>query len=147
MKISEVLKDKRTEQQLTQEQLAEKIFVSKKTISNWETGKTTPDLESLILLSEVFAISLDELIKGDQEMVKRMDEKMKKGGFFPIVIFLIAGLVVLPIIYHLFPNDVSASFLFFGYLLIIFVIAVLFIVSGLIYFKNWFHDTDKGQGK
>ena len=147
MKISQVLKDKRTEQQLTQEQLAEKIFVSKKTISNWETGKTTPDLESLILLSEVFAISLDELIKGDQEMVKRMDEKIKKGGFFPIVRFLIAGLVVLSVIYHLFPNDVSASFLFFGYLLIIFVIAVLFIVSGLIYFKNWFHDTNKGQDK
>lgn len=147
MTISQVLKDKRAAQQLTQEQLAEKIFVSKKTISNWETGKTTPDLESLILLSEVFAISLDELIKGDQEMVKRMDEKMKKGSLFPVAISLIAGLIILPVIYYLFPNDVSASFLFFGYLLIIFVIAVLFIVSGLIYFKNWFHDTDKGQDK
>ena len=43
--IDIILKEKRAEYQLTQEQLAEKIFVSKKTISNWETQKTTPDID------------------------------------------------------------------------------------------------------
>ncbi|MBO0442268.1 helix-turn-helix domain-containing protein [Vagococcus fluvialis] len=51
-----------------------KILVSKKTISNWETGKTTPDLESLLRLSDLFNLSLDELIKGDKEIM----EKIKK---------------------------------------------------------------------
>lgn len=59
MMIDEMIKQKRTEQQLTQEQLAEKIFVTRKTISNWENGKTTPYLESLIRLSENFNVSLD----------------------------------------------------------------------------------------
>ncbi|MDT2782048.1 helix-turn-helix domain-containing protein [Vagococcus fluvialis] len=50
------------------------MLVSKKTISNWETGKTTPDLESLLRLSDLFNLSLDELIKGDKEIM----EKIKK---------------------------------------------------------------------
>lgn len=74
MKISQVLKDKRKEYGFNQEELAEKILVSKKTISNWETGKTTPDLESLLRLSDLFNLSLDELIKGDKEIM----EKIKK---------------------------------------------------------------------
>lgn len=54
MLIGEILKEKRKEYQLTQEQVSEKIFVSRKTISNWETGKTTPDIESLIRLANLF---------------------------------------------------------------------------------------------
>ena len=52
MKISQVIKDKRKEFGFNQEELADKIFVSKKTISNWETGKPTPDLKSILRISD-----------------------------------------------------------------------------------------------
>ena len=79
MIISQMLKEKRKEYQLTQEELAEKIFVSSKTISNWETGKTKPDIESLILLAKLFNLSLDNLLLEGSDMVKDMDKAMKKG--------------------------------------------------------------------
>lgn len=74
-----MLKEKRKEYQLTQEQLAEKIFVSNKTISNWETGKTKPDIESLILLAKFFHLSLDNLLLEGSEMVESLDKDIKKG--------------------------------------------------------------------
>lgn len=52
MEISEKLQNKRKEMNLTQEEIAEKIHVSRQTISNWETGRTLPDIKSLILISE-----------------------------------------------------------------------------------------------
>lgn len=72
MSIGETLKEKRTESQLTQEQLSEKIFVSRKTISNWETGKTTPDIDSLIRLAELFNLSLDTLLLEGSDIVENI---------------------------------------------------------------------------
>jgi len=129
--ISEIIKEKRAEQQLTQEELSENIFVSRKTISNWETGKTTPDLESLIRLSELFNLSLDELIKGDKKMIKNMNSKMKKGEYFTFIAFILVFLIGLPSIHKLFYNDFTASLLFFGYILIILLLAALLILWGL----------------
>ena len=79
MKISQMLKEKRKEYQLTQEQLAEKIFVSTKTISNWETGKTTPDIQNLILLAKLFNISLDNLLLEGSDIVETLNKDVKKG--------------------------------------------------------------------
>lgn len=72
MIIGETLKEKRMEQQLTQEQLSEKIFVSRKTISNWETGKTTPDIDSLIRLANLFNLSLDNLLLEGSDIVENI---------------------------------------------------------------------------
>lgn len=55
---------------MSQEQLAEAIFVSRQTISNWETDRTYPDVQSLLLLSNLFEVSVDSLIKGDVEEMK-----------------------------------------------------------------------------
>ena len=82
MLIGEILKEKRKEYQLTQEQVSEKIFVSRKTISNWETGKTTPDIESLIRLANLFDLSLDNLLLEGSDVVK----KKKKQQQFSILI-------------------------------------------------------------
>jgi len=72
MVIGKMLKEKRTENQLTQEQLSEKIFVSRKTISNWETGKTTPDIDSLIRLANLFDLSLNDLLLEGSEVVENI---------------------------------------------------------------------------
>lgn len=55
---------------LSQEELADKIYVTRQTISNWENNKSYPDIHSLLLLSSLFNISLDQLIKGDIENMK-----------------------------------------------------------------------------
>lgn len=64
------IKKYRNDMKLSQEELAEKIYVSRQTISNWETGKNYPDIHSLLLLSTLFNVSLDQLIKGDVEIMK-----------------------------------------------------------------------------
>ena len=61
MQICERLKEARKIAGMTQEEVAEKVLVSRVTISNWENGKTLPDIASLISLSELYNISLDEL--------------------------------------------------------------------------------------
>ncbi|MGY3704926.1 hypothetical protein BW731_12250 [Vagococcus martis] len=72
MTIGQVLKEKRKEYQLTQEQLAEKIYVTNRTVSNWETGKTTPDIDSLIRLSALFDLSLDNLLLEGSDIVENI---------------------------------------------------------------------------
>lgn len=75
MEIGRQIKKYRLELNLSQEELAEKIFVTRQSVSNWETGKTYPDINSLVLLSSLFDVSLDILIKGDLE---KMKEEIKK---------------------------------------------------------------------
>ena len=64
------IKRYRTERGMSQEDLAARIYVSRQTVSNWETDKTYPDVESLLLLSVLFDTTIDELIKGDVEAMK-----------------------------------------------------------------------------
>lgn len=65
MNISKQLKNYRKKFNISQEELSEIIHVSRQTISNWENNKSYPDLQSLLLLSDYFKVSLDELVKGD----------------------------------------------------------------------------------
>jgi len=67
MELSKQIKKYRTEANLSQEELADKIYVSRQTISNWENEKNYPDIKSLVLMSEVFQVSLDNLVKRNWE--------------------------------------------------------------------------------
>lgn len=75
MELGKQIRMYRQEAQLSQEELADRVYVSRQTISNWENDKSYPDVNSLVLLSEVFHISLDKLIKGDIEMMKNVINK------------------------------------------------------------------------
>ena len=55
--------------------IANRVYVSRQTISNWENAKSYPDVNSLVLLSEIFQTSLDNLIKGDVEVMKDVIQK------------------------------------------------------------------------
>ncbi|MFC5631565.1 MULTISPECIES: helix-turn-helix domain-containing protein [Streptococcus] len=70
MELHSRLVDLRKSKQLSQEELAEKLYVSRQTISNWERGKTYPDINSLLLIATFFDVSLDNLIKGDVDIMK-----------------------------------------------------------------------------
>ena len=74
MELGNQIKKYRKERSLSQDALAEKVYVSRQTISNWENDKSYPDVNSLVLLSEVFEISLDQLIKVE-EKAERNEER------------------------------------------------------------------------
>lgn len=70
--IGQKLQAARKAQNLTQEQIADKLMVSRQTISNWENNKSYPDILSLIQLSDFYEISLDSLVKGDENIIKHL---------------------------------------------------------------------------
>ncbi|EAC3456885.1 helix-turn-helix transcriptional regulator [Listeria monocytogenes] len=70
MEVGAQIKKYRSNMGISQEELAEKIYVSRQTVSNWETGKNYPDIHSVLRLSLLFNTSLDQLIKGDIEIMK-----------------------------------------------------------------------------
>ncbi len=85
---------------LSQDALAEKVYVSRQTISNWENGKSYPDVNSLVLLSEVFGTSIDNLIKGDVEIMKehvRSEERNEFKRLSALYSILFAAMMVSPI--------------------------------------------------
>jgi transcriptional regulator with XRE-family HTH domain len=88
------IKKCRTDMNLSQEELAEKVYVTRQTISNWENNKSYPDIHSLLLLSSAFNISLDQLIKGDVKIMKEEINKSeikrfnRDGAIFTILLIL-----------------------------------------------------------
>ena len=67
MKFNEKLVMLRKQHNLSQEQVAEKLGVARQTISKWELGETTPEMDKLIMISELYNITLDELMKEENE--------------------------------------------------------------------------------
>lgn len=74
MEIGKQLKEARMKSHLTQEMVSEKLNVSRQTISNWENEKSYPDIINIIELSNLYSVSLDELIKGDERMIEHLEE-------------------------------------------------------------------------
>lgn len=81
MNISKQIKRYRFENNISQEDLAEILFVSRQTISNWETKKTYPDLRSMLMVSDYFKISLDELVKGDLNMMREKESMLSLNSW------------------------------------------------------------------
>lgn len=112
MELGKQIKKYRNDFRLSQQALAEKIFVSRQTISNWENDKSYPDVSSLLLLSEVFQVSIDILIKGDIEDMKEqihtedMEQFDKLSKIFGT---LLIGVIVLPIPLVHFLNYVGIA--------------------------------------
>lgn len=78
----------------SQQDLADQVYVSRQTISNWETGKSYPDLQSLILISKIFQISLDDLAKGDIEIMRETIKRSHIHSMYVYTSCMIALFVV-----------------------------------------------------
>ena len=97
MELGKQIKKHRVTAQLSQEELAERIYVSRQTISNWENDKSYPDVNSLVLLSETFQVSLDNLIKGDIDIMKEViqrEEVVKMKHYGAVYTILLTATVV-----------------------------------------------------
>ena len=97
MEVGKQIKKFRQDLKLSQEELANKIFVTRQTISNWENGKNYPDVNSLVMLRQLFNTSLDILIKGDViEMKKQVAQDDVRRFKRDTVIFTV--LIVLTVV-------------------------------------------------
>ena len=99
MEIGKQIRKYRTGHNLSQDDLADKVYVTRQTISNWENDRNYPDIRSLVLLSNVFGISLDILVKGDLEQMKEEIKaedihKFKRDSWVYAVMLI--GMMVLP---------------------------------------------------
>ena len=97
MEVGNQIKKHRTKNGWSQEVLAEKAFVSRQTVSNWENNKSYPDIHSLVLLGNIFNISLDELIKGDVEVMKNEINKNEVKEFNTLA-WIMTGLMLIMMI-------------------------------------------------
>lgn len=75
MNIGNQIKEQRRRLGLSQEELAQRLYVSRVTISHWETSKTLPDVQSMLLLANLFGTTIDELVRGDVDEMRKMVEK------------------------------------------------------------------------
>lgn len=122
MEVGRQIKKYRKEGALSQDALAEKVYVSRQTISNWENDKSYPDIKSLVLLSEVFSVSLDQLIKGDAEMLKEQVNKEDKRKFETLS-QIFGGMIIVAIITPI-PLVHFLSYLGLGIWIVIYAVAM-----------------------
>lgn len=118
MNIGQQIRKYRERDEYSQEYLAEKLYVSRQTISNWENEKSYPDIHNLLVMCELFDISLDDLVRGDlnsnkQESIKR---KMNIWSLVMIIGFTLSSMLIGPILYY---------FNLWGFI----IIAILFLIS------------------
>ena len=141
-KISNFIKTKRKELGLTQEELAQKLFVTEKAISRWETGRGTPDISLLIPLAKILKINVSELLNGenDIEEVIKYNEINKKTKFnfqFKIIILFYVLSILTFLIYLRFEYDPNIELNYFIRLSLIIIASIFIIIGNLIYSNNY----------
>lgn len=75
------LRQLRKEKKLTQEELAEKLYVSNRSISRWENGNTIPDFSLLVALSKIYEVSVEELIDGKRKSMEKVSVMDKVANY------------------------------------------------------------------
>lgn len=78
MDVGNQIRERRQALGLSQEELAQRLYVSRVTVSHWETGKTLPDVQSMLLLANLFGTTIDELVRGDVDEMREMVEKNER---------------------------------------------------------------------
>ncbi|ULG72216.1 helix-turn-helix domain-containing protein [Macrococcus brunensis] len=92
MDIAKQIKFHRNRMDLTQADLAEKLYISSQTVSNWENERSYPDIHNLISLSILFDTSLDNLVKGDVEEMKNSIERAQMNKYsWLMLVFMVMG--------------------------------------------------------
>ena len=128
--IGQKLQAARKAQNLTQEQIADKLVVSRQTISNWENNKSYPDILSLIQLSDFYEVSLDSLVKGDDAMIKHLANSTDVVASNHKLILAVACNVVLLAIFLIYNAWIIGN----SYLILAYVLAWI-ISSGFLFYQ------------
>ncbi len=127
MEFGNYIKEQRNNLGFTQAEIAEKLHVTRQTISNWEKGKSYPDLDTLVKISDIYKVSIDSLLKGDKNLKKYLDQGKAYNAFsiFRGLFFIMYGLFFLLINYLVDYNSLTVNFCIFSFF-IIFGVAILY---------------------
>ncbi|HCM27564.1 MAG: XRE family transcriptional regulator [Treponema sp. GWB1_62_6] len=108
MEFNEKLQRLRAETGMTQEQMAEKLFVSRVTVSKWESGRGYPNIESLKLMAGVLSVSIDDLLSGE-ELITIAERQVKEStrGIRSVVFGVLDVMMTLLLVLPLFGNDLG----------------------------------------
>lgn len=114
MTFGKTLKERRSQLDLTQQEVAKKLYISRQTISNWENGKSYPDLDMLIKISDVYHVSIDSLLKGDQELKKSLDTQKVESILLPMEYIPLLLNIATAILTFLVPKNIWVIFVGLG---------------------------------
>lgn len=147
-KIALFIKTKRKEKGLTQEQLANELFVTEKAISRWETGRGTPDISLLIPLAKVLNVSVSEILSGEKKSKNKEEineiinyiEINKKGKYnmpfkLSIICYIISILTFLTYLRLDYNTNISINY--FIRLIFVIIASVFIIIGNYIYNNNY----------
>lgn len=129
MELGSQIKKYRNELSLSQDALAEKVYVSRQTISNWENDKSYPDVNSLVLLSEIFHTSIDTLIKGDVKIMKEQVQNKEDRNEFEKLSQIFGGMFLVAIIT---PIPLAHFLRYYGILIWVLWMAITLYVAILV---------------
>ena len=147
-KISNFIKLKRKELGITQEELANKLFITEKAISRWETGRGTPDISLLIPLAKELKIDVSELLNGEEkrnnkndvEQIIEYNELIKNNKYnfqFKLTIFFYGLSIFTFLLYLRFEYNPNIEVNYFIRLLIIVISSIFIIIGNKIYSNNY----------
>ena len=147
-KISNFIKTKRKELGITQDELAEKLFVTEKAISRWETGRGTPDISLLLPLSKELNVEVSELLNGEEnkqakdniEQLLEYNEIITNNRFniqFKLVVLFYILSILSFLFYLRFEYDPSIELNYFIRLLIVGISSVFVLIGNKIYSNNY----------
>ena len=111
MEIGKKLKKARQICDLTQESVAEELNVSRQTISNWETEKFYPDILYVLQLSDLYQVSLDELLKGDERMIQHLEDSTNVVKSNQKILLAFICNICLLFLFFIFVTPISKSYL------------------------------------
>ena len=92
MKFGDRIKEQRIKLEMTQANVAQELFTTRQTISNWEKGKSYPDLDMLIKISDLYHVPIDSLLREDKDLKNNLDRKITNKKFTPLSIFINFGI-------------------------------------------------------
>lgn len=127
MEIGKKLKEARQICGLTQESVAEELNVSRQTISNWETEKFYPDILYVLQLSDLYQVSLDELLKGYEHMIQNLEDSTNTVKSNRKILLAFICNICLLFLFFIFVTPISKS-----YLLTLLAVALVTGTSGYI---------------
>ena len=108
MEFNEKLQELRRQKKLTQEELAEKLYVSRTAISKWESGRGYPSIDSLKVIARFFSVTVDELISSDEILIiAEEDRKQNKNHFRDLMLGLLDICMSLLLFLPLFATNID----------------------------------------